>query len=96
MAVDIRGLWRERDLSPSGQGYHYNRNAETYCLIGEAFLFEPFVQPVFVIGKRNGKTPAAPAAMAPEKLPDTVNITRRKLLALCRYQSCIVLSHAVH
>ncbi|MEE2887225.1 MAG: sialate O-acetylesterase [Planctomycetota bacterium] len=34
--VDTRGYWRIREQSPSGQGYHYNRNAETYMLIGEA------------------------------------------------------------
>jgi hypothetical protein len=34
--VDTRGFWRTREQSPSGQGYHYNRNAETYMRIGEA------------------------------------------------------------
>lgn len=34
--VDTRGFWREVDKSPSAQGYHYNRNAETYYLVGEA------------------------------------------------------------
>ncbi len=34
--VDTRDFWRDRDKSPSGQGYHYNRNAETYMLVGEA------------------------------------------------------------
>jgi len=34
--VDIRDLWREVEESPQGQGYHYNRNAETYYLVGEA------------------------------------------------------------
>ena len=29
-AVDSRDLWREADVSPKNQGYHYNRNAETY------------------------------------------------------------------
>jgi alpha-galactosidase len=33
--VDIRELWREADESPKAQGYHYNRNAETYYLVGE-------------------------------------------------------------
>ena len=35
-SVDTRDFWRSREQSPSGQGYHYNRNAETYMLIGEA------------------------------------------------------------
>jgi alpha-galactosidase len=34
--VDTRGFWRSAEESPSGQGYHYNRNAETYMLVGEA------------------------------------------------------------
>lgn len=35
-SVDTRDFWRERDESPVDQGYHYNRNPETYLLIGEA------------------------------------------------------------
>ncbi len=34
--VGTRDFWREKDVSPSGQGYHWNSNAETYYLIGEA------------------------------------------------------------
>lgn len=34
--VGTRAFWREKDVSPSGQGYHWNTNAETYYLIGEA------------------------------------------------------------
>lgn len=33
--VGTRAFWRTREESPSGQGYHWNCNAETYCLIGE-------------------------------------------------------------
>jgi len=29
-------FWRPEEKSPSGQGYHWNSNAETYYLIGEA------------------------------------------------------------
>jgi len=36
VSVDTRDFWRSPDLSPRNQGYHYNRNAETYMLIGEA------------------------------------------------------------
>ncbi len=32
--VDQRDLWREADVSPKNQGYHYNRNAETYMETG--------------------------------------------------------------
>jgi alpha-galactosidase len=34
--VPTRSFWRPQDQSPSGQGYHWNTNAETYYLIGEA------------------------------------------------------------
>ena len=35
-AIDTRDFWREVDESPTNQDYHYNRNAETYVLIGDA------------------------------------------------------------
>jgi len=35
-SVDTRDFWREAGESPSEQDYHYNRNAETYMLVGEA------------------------------------------------------------
>ena len=34
--VDSRDFWREADVSPMNQGYHYNRNAETYLEVGNA------------------------------------------------------------
>jgi len=34
--VGTKAFWRPADQSPSGQAYHWNSNAETYCLIGEA------------------------------------------------------------
>jgi alpha-galactosidase len=33
--VGTRAAWRPAELSPSGQGYHWNSNGETYYLIGE-------------------------------------------------------------
>jgi hypothetical protein len=35
-AVDARPFWREKEVSPSGAGYHYNHNAETYIEVGNA------------------------------------------------------------
>lgn len=35
-SVDTRDFWREVDESPANQDYHYNRNAETYLLIGDS------------------------------------------------------------
>ncbi len=34
--IDTRDFWREVEESPRGQDYHYNRNPETYLLVGEA------------------------------------------------------------
>ncbi len=33
--VGTRAFWRPPEQSPSGQGYHWNTNAETYYLIGD-------------------------------------------------------------
>lgn len=35
-SVDTRDFWREVAESPRSQDYHYNRNPETYLLVGEA------------------------------------------------------------
>lgn len=34
--VETRGFWRDVADSPKNQGYHYNRNAETYMEVGTA------------------------------------------------------------
>jgi alpha-galactosidase len=34
--VSTRDFYRQPEQSPSRQGYHWNSNAETYYLIGEA------------------------------------------------------------
>jgi hypothetical protein len=34
--VEIRDFWRDADKSPRDQDFHYNGNAETYMLVGEA------------------------------------------------------------
>ena len=34
--IEARPYWREKDVSPSGAGYHYNHNAETYMEVGNA------------------------------------------------------------
>jgi len=36
LTVETRGFWREADVSPRNQGFHYNQNAETYMLVGES------------------------------------------------------------
>ena len=32
--VEVRDLWRPHEKSPTGQGHHYNHNAETYYQVG--------------------------------------------------------------
>lgn len=34
--VETRDYWRDASVSPREQGFHYNQNAETYMLVGEA------------------------------------------------------------
>ena len=34
--VEARDFWRDKSVSPSGAGYHYNHNAETYMEVGSA------------------------------------------------------------
>jgi alpha-galactosidase len=34
--VETRGFWRATEVSPRNQDFHYNQNAETYMLVGEA------------------------------------------------------------
>ncbi len=34
--VETRDFWRDESISPRNQGFHYNQNAETYMLVGEA------------------------------------------------------------
>jgi hypothetical protein len=34
--VEIRDFWKPAEQSPMDQDYHYNQNAETYMLVGEA------------------------------------------------------------
>lgn len=36
LTVETRHFWREPEVSPTNQGFHYNQNAETYMLVGEA------------------------------------------------------------
>ncbi|BDS06634.1 hypothetical protein NT6N_16740 [Oceaniferula spumae] len=34
--IDARPFWRDKSVSPTGAGYHYNHNAETYMEVGNA------------------------------------------------------------
>ncbi len=58
-SVDTRGFWRDAWESPSGAGYHYNHNAETYMLTGDALGRA-------MVGLLGGKAEMPPRAAAPE------------------------------
>lgn len=36
ITMDARNYWRDTPVSPVAQGYHYNRNSETFMLVGDA------------------------------------------------------------
>jgi len=62
-SVDTRDFWREVDDSPMAQGYHYNRNAETYLLVGDA-LGRAMVELIQGV-KYKADSPAQPAKQQP-------------------------------
>ncbi len=65
--VGTRDFWRPAEQSPSGQGYHWNANAETYYLIGEAMgeaMKRLLGLPSSPRAKTSTPSPAAPAAAA--------------------------------
>ena len=58
-SVDTRDFWREVDESPMSQDYHYNRNAETYMLVGDALGRA-------MVNLLGGKAEALPQAARPK------------------------------
>ena len=36
LTVETRGFWKDASVSPRNQGFHYNGNAETYLMVGDA------------------------------------------------------------
>jgi len=34
--IEIRDFWKEPEVSPRNQDFHYNGNAETYLMVGDA------------------------------------------------------------
>ena len=64
-SVDTRDFWREVEESPVSQDYHYNRNAETYLLVGEAMgramvrLEGGEAEPIPLSGRKQKEAPAA-------------------------------------
>ncbi len=61
-SVDTRPFWREVDESPANQDYHYNRNAETYLLVGDALGRS-------MVGLLGGTAAPSPRPPRPEPKP---------------------------
>ncbi|MDP7305669.1 MAG: sialate O-acetylesterase, partial [Pirellulaceae bacterium] len=36
LTVETRDFWKDVSVSPRNQGFHYNQNAETYMMVGDA------------------------------------------------------------
>jgi len=62
--VEARGFWRTQAESPTGTGYHYNHNAETYYLVGDA-LGRAMVE------LEGGKAAPGPVPPRPATVPRT-------------------------
>jgi alpha-galactosidase len=60
-SVDTRNFWREVDESPKSEDYHYNRNAESYVLIGDALGRA-------MVGLLGGKAEPLPQAPRPKRV----------------------------
>ncbi len=65
--VDTRSFWREAEDSPAKQNYHWNRNAESYCLVGES-LAKAMIEMLQENKKNKIPTPIRPATTAENKI----------------------------
>jgi Bacterial Ig-like domain len=57
-SVDTRGYWRDEDESPGSQSFHYNNNAETYMLTGDALARA-------MLGLQDDSAPPAVSTLSP-------------------------------
>lgn len=62
--IEARGFWRTQAESPTGTGYHYNHNAETYYLVGDA-LGRAMVE---LMGGKADAGPVAPREPVAKKI----------------------------
>ena len=84
-SVDTRGFWREADESPTGTGYHYNHNAETYMLVGDALgraMVELLGGKAEPLGYGNRPAPVAkkPEAELSEAAKEAATVASQKAL----------------
>ena len=66
-SVDTRPFWRSRGESPTNTGYHYNHNAETYILTGDALGRA-------MVGLQGGKAEKLAVPPKPARHPDVATI----------------------
>ena len=65
--VDTRSFWRSRGESPTNTGYHYNHNAETYVLTGDALGRA-------MVSLQGGQAEKLTSADRPKRHPDVEKI----------------------
>ena len=73
-SVDILKYWRQVAESPRDQDFHYNQNAETYMLVGDAMGRA-------MLEMQNDSTPPAPSPMTFAIAPAAVNETTVGMIA---------------
>ena len=66
-SVDTRPFWRSRGESPTGTGFHYNHNAETYVLTGDALGRA-------MVALKGGKAEKVTLPPRPEPHPDVATV----------------------
>ena len=74
-SVDTTGYWRDAAESPSGAGFHYNFNAETYLLVGDALGRA-------MIGLDDDVSPPVPDPMGFATPPTALNATTVRMVAV--------------
>jgi hypothetical protein len=72
--VDTRGYWQDAKDSPTGTGYHYNHNAGTYMLTGDALGRA-------MVGLLGGKAEALCEPVAPKDVTEKPAPTEAQLAA---------------
>jgi hypothetical protein len=77
-SIDSRGYWRNVGESPSGTGYHYNHNAETYLFTGDALgramveLHGGKAEPIPGVSRPYGEPKAWPENPTPEQAVEMI------------------------
>ena len=80
--VETRGFFRPREESPTGFGYHWNCNAETYYLIGDGMgraMVELLGGPPAPPNATNPNPAAAAGAATPRPEQEVLKLPRRTL-----------------